>query len=52
MRVLVKIKSRMANSVDPDETARYGPSDQDLHRLQDIHFSPLNLRVKLLHKVI
>ena len=26
--------NRMANSVDPDETARYEPSHQDLHCLQ------------------
>ena len=29
----VKLKIRMANSVDPDETARYEPSHQDLHTL-------------------
>ena len=28
-----KIKHRMANSIDPDETARYKPSHQDLHCL-------------------
>ena len=27
-------KNRMANSVDPDETAHYEPSYQDLHCLQ------------------
>ena len=30
----VRNKNRMANSVDPDETARYEPSQLDLHGLQ------------------
>ena len=29
-----KTNNRMANSVYPDETARYGPSHLDLHCLQ------------------
>ena len=29
-----KIKTRLANSVDPDETAHYEPSHLDLHCLQ------------------
>ena len=29
-----KIKNRMANSVDSDETARYNPSQLDLHPSQ------------------
>ena len=29
----VKIRNRMANSVDPDETAHHKPSHQDLHCL-------------------
>ena len=29
-----KIKNKMANSVDPDETAHYEPSHLDLHYLQ------------------
>ena len=33
-RSLVKINNRMANSVDPDETARNEPSHLDLHCLQ------------------
>ena len=32
-RFYTKIKYRIANSVDPDETARYEPSHLDLHRL-------------------
>ena len=30
----MKINHRIANSVDPDETARYEPSHLDLHCLQ------------------
>ena len=30
---MMKIKNRIANSVDPDETARYKPSHLDLHCL-------------------
>ena len=33
-RGLVKINNRIANSVDPDETAHYEPSHLDLHCLQ------------------
>ena len=33
-RGLVKVKSRMANSVDHDEMAHYEPSHLDLHCLQ------------------
>ena len=32
--VLVKNQNRMANRVDPDETAHDEPSHQDLHCLQ------------------
>ena len=32
-RVSVKIKNRMADSVDPDEMAHYEPSHLDLHCL-------------------
>ena len=32
----VKNQNRMANSVDPDETAHYEPSHQDIHSLQTI----------------
>ena len=41
-----KIKSRMANSVDPDETARYGPSYQDQHCLQKCVLALMDGRVK------
>ena len=33
-----RIIKRMANSVDPDETARNEPSHQDLHCLKNIWF--------------
>ena len=34
--VSIKIINRMANSVDPDETARSEPSHLDLHCLQSV----------------
>ena len=34
----------MANNVDPDETARYEPSHQDLHCLQKTLFSSAELK--------
>ena len=34
MGISVKNKNRLANSVVPDETARYEPSHQELHCLQ------------------
>ena len=34
----------MANSVDPDETARYEPSHLDLHCLHRYLFSPAGLK--------
>ena len=34
MGISVKNQNRLANSVVPDETARYEPSHQELHCLQ------------------
>ena len=34
----------MANSVDPDETARYEPSHQDLHCLQNHLYEMVKLK--------
>ena len=33
IRISVKNQNRMSNSVEPDETAHYEPSHQDLHCL-------------------
>ena len=38
MGVKVKITKRIANSADPDETARYEPSHLDLRCLQKVIF--------------
>ena len=38
-KVFSQNKNRMANSVDPDETAHYEPSHQDLHCLQKLFWS-------------
>ena len=32
----VRIKNRIVNGVEPDETAQYEPSHQDLHCLQEV----------------
>ena len=42
--VLVRNQHRMANSVDPNETARYEPSHQDLHCLQRYLFGSARLK--------
>ena len=44
------LENRMANNVDPDETARYKPSDLDLHGLHRYVFWAE--KVKALNKVV
>ena len=39
-----KIKSRMANSVDPDETAHYEPSHQDIHCLHRYRYWSVGMK--------
>ena len=39
-----KIKNRMGNSVDPDETTRYEPSHLDLHYLRRYPFWSVGLK--------
>ena len=40
---MLKIKNRMANSVDPDETSRYVPSHLDLNCLHSYLFWSVRL---------